>query len=45
MNTFCRSTIMLILGENDENLNLGFPLDHKLEERYATVNAWPQYFT
>jgi hypothetical protein len=30
---------MFILGEHDENRNLGFPLDHKVEEKYATANA------
>jgi hypothetical protein len=43
INTFCRSTVMFILGVHDENLNLGFPLDHKLEEKSATANAWTHF--
>jgi len=36
---------MFILAEHDENLNLGFPIDHKLEEKSDTVNAPTQHFT
>jgi len=36
---------MFILGVHDENLDLGFPVDHKLEEKSATLNARTQHFT